>query len=399
MYVPTIDSLENEYEDVHREYRRVKNYLADQVIKESNLKEKISYLSDSPAKDRLKAMLKKSETETADYNLKSQFLESRLKELASKLNMAKHQEFERAKIDNIYKREVGELLKKDIKRHSDKITLKKEADEWVVENKNLPNYYQMYMNFKKADNNQGNDENIINKTVEHFFIESHTSDYKKIYNELIRQRNDTIHSTDVHSRDIFSSNLRFCMNQKHVTMADIANDLDIKYSTLRDWVNGISFPRPSKLRLLADYFNISISELTEQRAKNKIPVLGRIPAGIPIEAIEDIIDYEDIPLKWLNGNKTFFALKISGDSMYPQYLDGDTVIFEMANDCENGQHCAVMVNGDDATFKKVLKNEAGITLMPLNTEKYEPIFYSNKQIKELPITVIAVAREIRRKLF
>lgn len=77
---------------------------------------------------------------------------------------------------------------------------------------------------------------------------------------------------------------------------------------------------------------------------------------------------------------------------------GDIVIFEKTNDCENGQHCAVMVNGNDATFKKVLKSEAGITLVPLN-EKYEPVFYSNKQIKELPVTVIGVAKEIRRKLF
>lgn len=83
--------------------------------------------------------------------------------------------------------------------------------------------------------------------------------------------------------------------------------------------------------------------------------------------------------------------------MYPTYNEGDTVIFEKCNDCESGSHCAVMVNGNDVTFKKVLKSEAGITLVPLN-EDYEPVFYSNKQIKELPVRVIGVAREIRRKL-
>lgn len=83
--------------------------------------------------------------------------------------------------------------------------------------------------------------------------------------------------------------------------------------------------------------------------------------------------------------------------MSPNYLSGDTVIFEKVNDCESGQYCAVMVNGNDVTFKKVLKNEAGITLMPLN-KNYEPLFYSNKQIKELPVRVIGVAKEIRRKI-
>lgn len=119
--------------------------------------------------------------------------------------------------------------------------------------------------------------------------------------------------------------------------------------------------------------------------------------GIPIEAIEEINDYEELPYDWDTNNKQFFALTIKGNSMAPNYQTGDVVIFEKCSDCESGSHCAVMVNGDDVTFKKVLKNEAGITLVPLN-EDYEPVFYSNKQIKELPVTVIGVAKEIRRKL-
>ena len=84
--------------------------------------------------------------------------------------------------------------------------------------------------------------------------------------------------------------------------------------------------------------------------------------------------------------------------MAPQYQTGDVVIFEKTNDCESGSHCAVMINGDDVTFKKLIKSEAGIILQPLNTDEFEPVFYSNKQIKELPVRVIGVAKEIRRKL-
>lgn len=83
--------------------------------------------------------------------------------------------------------------------------------------------------------------------------------------------------------------------------------------------------------------------------------------------------------------------------MYPFYNDGDIVIFQKTNDCESGSHCAVMVNGDDVTFKKVMKNEAGVILVPLN-DSFEPAFYSNRQIKELPVTIIGVAKEVRRKL-
>lgn len=56
-----------------------------------------------------------------------------------------------------------------------------------------------------------------------------------------------------------------------------------------------------------------------------------------------------------------------------------------------------MVNGNDATFKKIIKSESGITLQPLNAE-YNPMFYTNEQIKELPVRIIGVAKEIRRKL-
>ena len=126
-------------------------------------------------------------------------------------------------------------------------------------------------------------------------------------------------------------------------------------------------------------------------------MLGTIPAGIPLEAISDILDYEEIPTEWLQGNKEYFALKIKGDSMSPYYNTDDVVIFQKVNDCESGSHCAIMVNGNDVTFKKIIKNETGIILQPLN-KNYDPIFYTNEQIKELPINIIGVAKEIRRKL-
>jgi len=73
-------------------------------------------------------------------------------------------------------------------------------------------------------------------------------------------------------------------------------------------------------------------------------VYGTIPAGIPMECIEDIIDTEEISSDMLKGGKQFFGLKIKGDSMEPDYLDGDTIILEKVNDCESGDDCVVMVN-------------------------------------------------------
>lgn len=125
-------------------------------------------------------------------------------------------------------------------------------------------------------------------------------------------------------------------------------------------------------------------------------VYGTIPAGIPMECIEDIIDTEEISADMLRGNKQYFGLKIKGNSMYPDYLDGDTIILEKTDDCESGDECCVMVNGSDGTFKKVLKNENGIILQPLNSE-YQPMFYTNEQIKSLPVRIIGKVVELRRK--
>lgn len=125
-------------------------------------------------------------------------------------------------------------------------------------------------------------------------------------------------------------------------------------------------------------------------------VYGTIPAGIPMECIEDIIDTEEISADMLRGGKQYFGLKVKGNSMEPEYLDGDTLILEKVNDCESGDDCVVMVNGNDGTFKRVFKNENGIILQPLNSA-YSPMVYSNEQIQNLPVRIIGIVEEIRRK--
>ena len=135
----------------------------------------------------------------------------------------------------------------------------------------------------------------------------------------------------------------------------------------------------------------------------QIPVLGTIKAGIAIEAQEDILEYVDIPKDWVKGGKTFYGLKISGDSMFPKYNESDIVIFEHTEDYVLAQNkdCAVMVNGFDATFKNVTITEMGITLVPLNlnnSDNYQPTFYSKEQIATLPVKIVGIAREKRTRL-
>lgn len=145
-----------------------------------------------------------------------------------------------------------------------------------------------------------------------------------------------------------------------------------------------------------------IKPIEDDKNMVQIPVLGTIKAGIPIEAQEDILEYIEIPKTWLRGGKHFYGLKISGDSMYPKYQENDIVVFEDSRnyDLESARNkdCAVMVNGDDATFKKVLLSNDGITLVPYNTGAYDLMMYSNKDIVEKPIKIIGIAREKRTRV-
>lgn len=143
--------------------------------------------------------------------------------------------------------------------------------------------------------------------------------------------------------------------------------------------------------------NISNDNLyTHDKQSALVFVYGTIPAGIPMECIEDIIDTEEISADMLKGNKQYFGLRVKGNSMEPEYLDGDTLILEKVDDCESGEDCVVMVNGDDGTFKRVFKNENGIILQPLNPT-FSPMVYTNEQIEKLPVRILGVVVEFRRK--
>ena len=157
----------------------------------------------------------------------------------------------------------------------------------------------------------GNDKNTYIKYKK--FCEQSTKNDNTIY-VMTEGKSDA-----EYLKKIFSSNLNYYMKINKKTKNDLTDDLKIKYSTIRDWTSGAKYPRPDKINVLANYFNIMRSDLTEKKADNKVPVLGKIPAGIPIEAIEDILDYEEIPQSWLTGDKQYFALKIEGRSMYPMY--------------------------------------------------------------------------------
>lgn len=126
-----------------------------------------------------------------------------------------------------------------------------------------------------------------------------------------------------------------------------------------------------------------------------INVLGRVAAGIPIEAVTDIIDTEEITEE-LARTGEFFGLQIHGDSMEPRMIEGDVVIVRQQNDAESGDIVIAMVNGDEATCKKLVKHEEGLSLVSFNS-KYEPMYFSKIEVQRKPVRIIGKVVELRGK--
>jgi repressor LexA len=194
--------------------------------------------------------------------------------------------------------------------------------------------------------------------------------------------------------------------EKGLTLDKLSQITNIAPNTLNQYELGKREPSFEIVKLLADTFNVSIDYMLgrteentqEKKSSTKIPVLGTIPAGIPIEAVEEVVDYEEISEDMATRGE-FFALKVKGDSMSPLINDGDVVIIKKQDDAESGKICVVMINGFDATLKEIKKEENGLWVLPKNPySDFSPRFFTNEEINKTPIKVIGVAVEIRRSL-
>lgn len=210
---------------------------------------------------------------------------------------------------------------------------------------------------------------------------------------------------------VFSERLKELRLSKRLTLEQLGIKLGLSKSSINMYERGEREPSFENLEAIADYFNVDLDYLlgkSDIKSKvpytakinaidrtTRIPVLGAVPAGIPIEAIQDILDYEEIsPEMALSGD--FFALRIRGDSMEPKISDGDIVIIRRQETAENGETAVVMVNGNDATVKRFYKNESGVTLISTNPN-YPPFQYTPEQVETLPVRVIGKVVELRAR--
>lgn len=218
------------------------------------------------------------------------------------------------------------------------------------------------------------------------------------------------------SKEELGKYLKKARDLKGISLREVDKQTGISYTHLNMIENGKRNVTPALLRNLAQLYDINYLDLYEkagyidlienEKAEMlkkigaiplsdietvKIPILGTVKAGYDYLAQENIIDY--IAFKIDGSDKeNYYALNVVGDSMEPLFDDGDTVIVHKQDDFENGENCVVLINGNEATIKKVYKGNTGIELKAINPY-YPPRIFTEEEVKNLPVKVIGVVEK------
>jgi repressor LexA len=212
--------------------------------------------------------------------------------------------------------------------------------------------------------------------------------------------------------DTFSNRLKIAMRIRNIKASELSAKTGIAKSSLSEYIKGKYEAKQDGVFLLAKALDVNEAwlmgcnvpmERNDDLLKKigaiplsdiettKIPVLGTVKAGYDYLAEENIIDYISFQVDGAD-KENYYALNVIGDSMTPLFDNGDTVIVHKQDDFDNGDNCVVLINGDEATIKKVYRGNTGIELKAINPY-YPPRIFTKEEIKDLPVKIIGVVEK------
>ena len=188
--------------------------------------------------------------------------------------------------------------------------------------------------------------------------------------------------------DILVKNLLFYLDRLELTQTEFARELGYPETTVSNWFNKNTYPRPDKIQEMANYFGIRRTDLTENNEQpqaplknaHSIPIIGTITAGTPILAEENIVDYFLIDSRV----HADFGLTVKGESMInANIFDGDIVFIRQQPNLENGEIGAILLE-NEATLKRFSKTENSVILQAENPSMTDwPRVYTDGNISIL----------------
>lgn len=215
--------------------------------------------------------------------------------------------------------------------------------------------------------------------------------------------------------------LKEALELKGISAAELARRTGISKASLSQYITGRVKPKQDRIYMISKALNLNEAWLlgfnvpmnstgntvSQKQSEHSnvapapnfltsnvvsIPVYGSVPAGIPVEAIQDIDGYVDIPEDWASHGR-YIGLTVSGASMYPKYLEGDIIVIKLQPEAVSGQDAVVYVNGYDATLKTVFnESDGGTTLKPINPE------YQTKTYEPGVVRVLGVVKRLVREI-
>lgn len=224
-------------------------------------------------------------------------------------------------------------------------------------------------------------------------------------------------NSEVRNNKMFWDNFCRLCQRKGISPTQAILDCGIGRTAVSQWKRG-TLPSAKSLQKLSSYFKVTtdyfftdhtdsaarlalgmlrdpaLADEAEHRAV-RIPIYGQIAAGVPIAAITDIEDYEEISAKMASLGD-YIALRIHGDSMLPRMTEGDVVIARLQDTVDSGDTALVMVGDESATCKRVKFTDEGLMLISTNPA-YEPMFFTKRQVAELPVRIFGKVVELRAK--
>lgn len=215
----------------------------------------------------------------------------------------------------------------------------------------------------------------------------------------------------MNSRDVFIQNLKDIMKERKVSRRQLAEGLNIPYTTLTDWCTGRIFPRVEKINLIADYFNIKKSDLIEEITEEdddalyddvvKVDVFSKLFLDsvwcLKNESFK--IDEELIPPEWIKNHQSYFGLIMNDNSMDPEFHKDDCLIIrECKRMDKDGFYCVIEKDSDYAKIRKLIHINDGIMVMPLNmSDNIQPKTYLKGTLEFESLRIIGIVVQVKRK--
>ncbi len=212
-------------------------------------------------------------------------------------------------------------------------------------------------------------------------------------------------------RKTFQKNLVRLFDETGKLKKDLADYVGVSANTVTSWCAGQKVPRMDKLDMICAFFHVGRSDLLQAHDSSgddvsridamdviKIPLLGRVVAGDPQEAIQEADEFLYIPATGHKRPEDYFALRVYGESMEPNLQDGDIAIVRIQPEIESGQVAVVLIDNQDSTVKRVFKSQDGITLVADNPAVFRPRFFTNDDCLTLPVKILGRVVSIQREM-